>query len=83
MSDNFDPGRADHVMALAAMLDGILNSGQSDVRFALVVWRDRESDVQGLVSNASDDKTVIGMLDDAKARINTAESFTHQTHGHA
>jgi hypothetical protein len=80
---HFDPDVADHVMAIALMLDGILNTGRTDVRFALVIWRDQHDDVQGLVSNDTNDKTVVGMLDDAKKQINNADGIIHHTCGHA
>ena len=79
----FDPNMPDHVMSLAQMIDGILNASRNDVRFALLVWQDHHPDVQGLVSNDTDDKTVTGMLDDAKHKIERADGTIHQTAGHA
>src|SRR5688572_20208535 len=80
-SQHFDPNVPDHVMGLAVMLDGILNSGRTDIRFALVVWQDQRDDVQGLVSNDTNDAIVISMLDDAKLRITSSETI-QATHGH-
>lgn len=58
-----------HVLAVAQFLNGVLNEGREDIRFALIVWEHNQPLIQGLVSNDCDDKTVIGMLDSAKARI--------------
>jgi hypothetical protein len=83
MTKHFDPNHPDHVMSLAVMLDGILNSQRRDVRFALLVWQDRHPDIQGLISNDTDDESVLEMLDDAKRQIDQAKGMIHKVHGHA
>src|SRR3982751_3514207 len=65
----FDPNVPHDVMSLAQVINVILNSGRNDLRFALLVWQDHHPDVQGLVSNDTNDKTVTAMLDDAKRKI--------------
>jgi len=81
---HFDPNIPEHVTGLAVALDKAMNANRADVRFALVVWQDQADDVKALISNASDDKTVVEMLDDAKARIINAETMrVHPSYGHA
>lgn len=79
----FDPNLPDHVMGVAVMLDRLMNVERTDVRFALVVWQHGHDDVQGLVSNATDDDIVIDMLDDARSRIDKEEGVIFHPHGHA
>lgn len=82
----FDTDVPEHVMAIALLLDGILNTGRKDMRFALLVWQDSQDDIQGLVSNASDDQIVVGMLELAKSKINDADGadgIMAHTYGHA
>jgi hypothetical protein len=80
----FDPNEPDHVMGLAKMVNDVLNSSHEGVRFALVVWRDADAELHGLVSNDLDDNHVVEMLDDAKKQIVANEGHVHQTvHGHA
>jgi len=80
----FNLDEPDHVMGLAKMVNDVLNSSHEGVRFALVVWRDAEAELHGLVSNDLDDNHVIEMLDDAKKQIVANEGQVHQTvHGHA
>lgn len=84
MIKHFDPNIPDHIMSVAVMLDGLMNSGRKDVRFCLLIWQDHTDDVQGLVSNDTDDKTVIEMLEDAKRRIGITDGrVTAHPHGHA
>jgi len=80
---DFNPNDHDHVMSVAMLLNTILNSHRNDVRFALLVWQDHHPDVQGLVSNDTDDKTVTSMLDGAKHKIERASGDIHHTAGHA
>ena len=72
----------EHILAVARFLSAALNAGRKDVRFALLVWNDQQADIQGLISNDGNDKTVIGMLDNAKARIICAEAI-QDVAGHA
>lgn len=81
--ESFDPNQPDHVMSLARLLNEILNEKREDIRFALLIWQDQHTDVQGLISNDMRDKIVIGMLDDAKAQIKRASGIIHPTPGHA
>lgn len=80
----FDPNDPDHVMSLAQMLNEILNaSGRFNIKFALIIWQDRHDEVQGLISNDTNDRTVVEMLDGAKGQINRASGVIHNTVGHA
>ena len=79
----FDPNDPDHVMSLAQMLNEILNAGRFNVKFALIIWQDRHDDLQGLISNDTNDRTVVEMLDNAKGQINAASGHIHHTCGHA
>ena len=81
--ESFDPNQQDHVLSLARLINEILNEKREDIRFALLIWQDQHDDVQGLVSNDTRDKIVIGMLDDAKAQIKRASGIIHHTPGHA
>src|SRR2546426_10688969 len=81
--ESFDPNQPDHVVSLARLLDTILNEEREDIRFALLIWQDTRDNVQGMISNDTRDKIVVGMLDDAKARIKRASGVIHHTAGHA